>query len=244
MNNKVDKLSFSTGQDSLDDILTGLIPGDNVVWQIDDLEDYIHFLLPYCRRVNEEKKALIYFRFAQHKYLLPDDIQADCYTFDAHKGFEQFISEIFDVIDKYGVGACYVFDSISELSVDWYSDRMLGNFFMLVCPYLYKFDTIAYFALSRNLHSFHATDGVHGTAQIILDVYRDKQKIYIQPLKVENRYSPTMYMLHVQEGDAFNHVTSSAVISEILAEVPQPWVDFSIHRLGEWTKFLLKLRNF
>lgn len=238
-NIKVD-LNFSTGLDSLDDILQGLIPGDNVVWQMDHLDEYVNFLLPFCYNVNKEKKTLIYFRFAQHKYLLPDDIKADCYKFDAHQGFDQFISDILGVIEKYGIGACYVFDSLSELSVDWYSDRMLGNFFMLVCPYLYKLDTIAYFALIRNRHSFHATDGVHGTAQVVLDVYQDKQKIYIQPMKVENRYSPTMYMLHVQQGDLFKPVLNSALISEILATVPQPWVDFTIHRLGEWTRIFVE----
>lgn len=240
MNENKKDLTFYTGIDSLDDVLHGLHPGDNVVWQLEHLDDYLHFIIPFCRRANKDKKPLIYFRFAKHKYLLPEDIKVDCYSLNAHEGFEKFVSDIFSVIEKYGIGACYVFDSLSELSVDWYSDRMLGNFFMLVCPYLYKFDTIAYFALKRNFHSFHATDGVHGTSQIVIDVYSDKEKIYIQPHKVDNRFSPTMYMLHLWEGEKFNPVTNSALISEILAAVPQPWVDFKIHRLGEWTRIFLE----
>jgi len=55
------------------------------------------------------------------------------------------------------VGAYYVFDCLSDLAADWFSDRMLGNFFMITCPYLYELDTIAYFALQKHLHSFHAT---------------------------------------------------------------------------------------
>ena len=191
-----DKLTFSTGIDSFDDILHGLVKGDNVVWQVDHIDDYIHFLLPFCRRVNEENKPLVYFRFAQHEYLLPDDIKVDCRKLDPYAGFEVFISEIFAVIEEYGVGACYVFDSLSELSVDWYSDRMLGNFFMLTCPYLYDYDTIAYFMLSKKRHTPFALDAIQRTAQLVLDLYRGDDAYYILPVKVDGRYSESMYMLH------------------------------------------------
>ena len=192
----VDKLTFSTGIDSFDDILHGLTKGDNVVWQVDHIDDYIHFLLPFCRRANEENKPLVYFRFAQHKYLLPDDIKVDCRKLDPYAGFELFISEIFTVIEEYGIGSCYVFDSLSELSVDWYSDRMLGNFFMLMCPRLYDYDTIAYFMLSKQRHTPFALDSIQRTAQIVLDLYRGEDAYYILPIKVDGRHSESMYMLH------------------------------------------------
>ena len=182
---EVDKFTFSTGLDSLDDILQGFVRGDNVVWQMDELDDYIHFLLPYCRRLNEESKPLVYFRFAQHKYLLPDDIKHDCVTLHAQEGFEQFVSEIFTVIEEYGLGACYVFDCLSELSVDWYSDRMLGNFFMLTCPYLFDYDTIAYFMLSKHQHTPFAVEAIHNTAQVVLDVFHSGDERYLLPIKVQ-----------------------------------------------------------
>ena len=34
------------------------------------------------------------------------------------------------------------------------------------------------------------------TTQLLLDVYHYKGKIYIHPIKVQKRFSPTMYMLH------------------------------------------------
>jgi hypothetical protein len=43
-----------------------------------------------------------------------------------------------------------------------------------------------------------------------------------------------MYTLHSWEGNEFEPVTSSATITDILARVPKPWLEFSIHRPGIW----------
>ena len=53
---------------------------------------------------------------------------------------------------------------------------MLGNFFMLTCPYLYDRAAIAYFAIVRNYHSFHAVGpiyhhGRHGEAELLASCY-------------------------------------------------------------------------
>ncbi|MGC8887415.1 MAG: hypothetical protein ACP5MG_09695 [Verrucomicrobiia bacterium] len=43
-------------------------------------------------------------------------------------------------------------------------------------------------------------------------------------------------MLHSWDRETFTPVTSSAEIAEILALVPKPWTEFSIHRPGVWMK--------
>ncbi|MBD3320301.1 MAG: pyruvate, phosphate dikinase, partial [Chitinivibrionales bacterium] len=229
-------LSMSTGLDALDATLNGVLPGDNIVFQVDSINDYIPFVHPFSAESNRADRGLIYFRFAEHKWLLPPEVKAEIHQLHPEDGFETFISEIFDVIEHHGVGACYVFDCLSELSVDWYSDRMLGNFFMLTCPYLYEYKTATYFALQRDHHMAIATESIHTTAQVVLDVYRNKEILYIHPLKVWKRYSPTMFMLHAWEGDNFKPVTGSTVISEIMGSVPQNWLDFSMQNLDVWTR--------
>ena len=101
------------------------------------------------------------------------------------------------LLHAHGKGGYYLFDSLSDLAADWYSDRMLGNFFMLTCPYLYQMETIAFFAILRNQHSFHAISTIIETTQLFLDVYHHNGKNYVHPIKVQGRYSPTMNMLHV-----------------------------------------------
>lgn len=40
----------STGFDQLDEILSRLQLGDNVVWQVDDVKDYKDFVAPYVEK--------------------------------------------------------------------------------------------------------------------------------------------------------------------------------------------------
>jgi pyruvate,water dikinase len=234
---------FSTGLPNLDKVLSDLISGDNVVWRVDSIDDYYPFVVPFYQCALKQGRQLIYFRFAQHRELVSADSGATIYTVNAEEGFENFITEIFNAIEKHGPGVCYVFDSLSELAVDWYSDRMLGNFFMLTCPYLYRMETIAYFGLLRNYHSSFAVNSIHTTAQIVLDVYRNRNRLYLHPLKVYDRHSPTMYTLHSLEGDRFLPVTRSATITEILAQVPQPWLDFTNQRIGMWQNAFMQAQD-
>ena len=229
-------ISLSTGLPELDTIINGVLPGDNIVWQVDSIADYLPFVLPFCQRAVADNRELVYFRFADHQALLPSTIKAEIHELHPEAGFEPFISEIFDVIEEKGSGACYLFDSLSELAVDWYSDRMLANFFLLTCPYLYDYDTASYFALLRNSNSAIATNTIRNTAQVVFDVYYSAGVRYIHPLKVYKRYGPTMYMLHAWENSTMVPVTMSAIISELLTSVPQQWLDFSVKRLDVWTR--------
>jgi len=236
--------SPSSGLPGLDTVLNGIRPGDNIVWQVDSIDDYIPFVIPFCSTAILENRKLVYFRFADHPYLLPEGITAKVVNLHPENGFEIFIDEIFDVIEKAGTGACYVFDCLSELAVDWYSDRMLGNFFLLTCPYLYDFETIAYFALFKNQHPPHAVEAIHGTAQVVIDVYRKKQNVFIHPQKVYKRHSETMYMLHrFEEGDRFVPVKHSALTSEILGSVPHPGLDINVHHADMWARSFSKAQE-
>lgn len=235
-NERINKPRLSTGLAGLDRVLTGLLPGDNVVWEIDDVRDYLPVLGPLASEAGRLKRPFTYFRFANHRPLMGEETGVTVYQLDPEGGFEKFVTEILDVIERSGVGAFYVFDCLSELAAEWFSDRMLGNFFMIVCPYLYELETIAYFALQKNLHSFHATRPIFDTAQVIIEVFRKEDSLFIHPVKVWQRQTPTLYMLHRWEGDQFTPVTSSALITDILSSVPTPWLEFTLHRPGIWSR--------
>lgn len=208
--------SLTTGLPGLDRVLKGLIAGDNIVWRMDYIEDYAAVALPYCVAARDSGRKLVYFRFADHEPLIPDDFGAEVYHLHPERGFESFIADVHQIIEDAGRGVFYVFDCLSDLVVDWYSDQMLGNFFMLTCPYLYDLETITYFGLLRNQHSSNATDPILQTTQLFLDIYKYSGRLYIRPLKVQYRYSPTMDMLHVWNDDEdFRPVTASSVIAEI-----------------------------
>jgi pyruvate, water dikinase len=232
----VDLTTFTTGLPGLDRMLQGLMPGDNVVWQVETIDDYAPFVNPFWETARNQDRKLVYFRFARHRELVKENQGGTVYRLRPQDGFEKFLTEILDVIEQYGEGACYVFDWLSDLAADWYSDRMLGNFFLITCPFLYDLKTIAYFGLRKNQHSFHANDRIHKTAQVILEVYRKRDQLYVHPQKVWKRHSPTLYTLHSWDGMDFNPVTNSAITTDILSHIPQPWMDFSIHRPGIWAR--------
>src|SRR5512138_2524249 len=193
-----DRNQISTGLPGLDQVFTGLRAGDNVVWQVDSLDDYAAFVEPFSRWARHNGRRLIYFRFAKHRPLC-DPSTAEVHEVSPGPGFEAFITQIHNVIEEVGEDAFYVFDSMSDLSLERISDRMLGNFFVLTCPYLFTLNTIAYHVLLRNYHSFHASSPIAHTTQILVDVYNLRGRLYLHPRKVQHRYSPTMHMLHVWE---------------------------------------------
>lgn len=233
---------LSTGLPSLDYVLKGFLPGDNVVWQVDAIEEYQALVTPYARAALRNEKTLLYFRFARHQPLLSAADGVKLLELDPEQGFENFIASIHGAIEENGHGAFYVFDCLSRLAADWCSDQMLANFFMLTCPYLYDLETIAYFALYRNYHTSHALGPIQETTQLFLDTYRHKDKLYVRPVKVQQRYSPTMNMLHVWEGNDFRPVTASAVISEILNSTQ--WSSLaSDSTVGFWETSFLRARE-
>lgn len=229
----------TSGLPGLDAILNGLLPGDNVVWQVDSVADYRPFVEPYVRAAVRAGKPFVYFRFARHETLLEDTTGVEVIELHPEGGFETFINEVRDTIRRVGRGAYYLFDCLSDLAVDWYSDQMLGNFFLLTCPFLFDLETITYFALTRGQHSSHATGTIGETTQLLIDVYRREGRLYVHPLKVQHRYSRTMHMLHVREGDEFPPVARSATTAQVLTR--EPWYRSGPVRLqiGVWNRTFL-----
>ncbi|MDR0233382.1 MAG: PEP/pyruvate-binding domain-containing protein [Zoogloeaceae bacterium] len=200
----------STGLSGLDQVIDMLRLGDNVVWQVDSLQDYLQVVRPYVEQARKDGRRLVYFRFGVHEPLMAEDEVSVLYKVDATSGFESFATKIHDIIEKEGLKAFYVFDSLSDLLKFWYSDLMIGNFFRVTCPFLYQLDTVAYFALIRGVHTHATIARIRETTQLLLDIYGIDEKIYVHPLKVWERYTPAMFFPHLIEGEKAVSVTASA----------------------------------
>jgi pyruvate,water dikinase len=232
--------NISTGLPDLDRLLTGLRSGDNVVWRVDAIADYQAYVIPFCRQLLSQKKELVYFRFAEHASLLEPQQGVMIIEIDPQKGFEHFIVVVHDTISRVGRGGHYVFDSMSDLASSCHSDRMIGNFFKLTCPYLRELDAIAYFTYMRHRHSFHAAQLISSTAQVLLDVYCHNEIRYVQPFKVDGRYTPSMFKLHEQKGDHLCLVKESLNITEVLSSVPWPGLRSASYRMiGVWDRMFI-----
>jgi hypothetical protein len=230
----------STGLVGLDELLCDLKKGDNIVWQVDSVDDYRHFLNPYVAQALRDKRNIVYMRFAQHPPLIENQLKITVYQLDAEVGFEGFSKQIRTIISKEGRETYYVFDCLSDLLSAWATDLMVGNFFMVTCPYLFELDTIAYFAILRNYHSFQTVARIRETTQLLLDVYNFEENYYVHPLKVWNRYSHTMFLPHLQEGEDFLPITSSVDASSVLSHISQKDRDGSARTLDYWDRLFMK----
>lgn len=233
----------STGLSGLDKILDQLRMGDNVVWQVDSIDDYRYFVQYLVQQGLKEKRKIIYMRFGQHPEVIPAQAGVKVYRLDANAGFEAFSAEVHNIATAEGEGAYYIFDCLSDLLSAWATDLMIGNFFKVTCPYLFELNTIAYFTVLRNRNSYQTIARIRETTQLMLDVYHNQDRFYIHPLKVWNRYSPTMFLPHIGAGNDFIPITSSGEAAYLFTTIEPSGPYDAGRKLDYWDRVFIKARE-
>ncbi len=226
----------TTGLPGLDAVLRGVQRGDNIVWQIQSLEEYQALVQRYTEAAHQQRRRLIYFRFASHCALLGEVAGIEIHHPRPSDGFDAFVDQVHSVIEAAGPETLYVFDCLSDLAEAWQSDRMMGNFFRLTCPRLFDLDTVTYFAVYRNTHAEAGMEMITDTTQFLLDVFRCRDRLYIRPIKVQHRSAAAMNLIHAWEADdTFRPVADSGTVSEILAGSGWPGLDENAF-IGHWQR--------
>ena len=259
---------IKSGIPGLDKALDNIRLGDNVVWNVTNLNEFSYFVNPYIRQAKEDGRNLIYIRFANHPPLIkmtdedfqlleielnnPDKefcmIERDgikIYQVNPYNQFETFTLEVHRIIELEGFDAFYVFDCLSDLQAVWSTDLMMGNFFKVTCPFLFQLDTVAYFPIIRGRHSYDAIAKIRETTQLFLNVYSNSpDEVYVSPLKVWNRYSQTMFL-----GHKFNPQTGSVKVLQDGHEVSKYYKtinDSDRYQNGQildsWERYMLQVR--
>ena len=190
---------IKSGIPEMDIALDNIRLGDNVVWRVNNLDEFHLFLDPYVDQAIRDKRKIIYVRFASHPPLVEDRPEIKTVHIELSHRFETFTVEIHNLIDREGFDAFYVFDCLSELQIAWATDLMMGNFFRVTCPFLFVLDTVAFFPVIRGRHSTQAIQRIKDTTQLFLDVYSDDHSVYVRPEKVWNRNSDTMFLPHLYD---------------------------------------------
>jgi hypothetical protein len=233
----------SSGIKGLDEILNFLQTGDNVVMQVDSIEDYKSFVIPYVNTALGNNEHVVYMRFARHEPLLGVNGNITIYKLNADAGFESFSTQVHNIIRQEGRDVFYVFDCLSDLLISWATDLMIGNFFVITCPYLFELNTVAYFAILRGRHSFKTVARIRETTQVLLDVYNYQEKICVHPLKAWHRYSPTMFLPHIREGEKFTPIMSSVDASNLFSFLAHRNSVSAERHLDYWDRVFLKAQE-
>ncbi len=258
---------IKSGIPGLDTALDNIRLGDNVVWNVTNLNEFSYFVNPYVKQAKEDGRNLIYIRFANHPPLIEmseedfrlleiEDDNSDTefsmierdgikiYKVNPYNQFETFTLEVHRIIEKEGFDAFYVFDCLSDLQAVWSTDLMMGNFFKVTCPFLFSLDTVAYFPIIRGRHSYDAIAKIRETTQLFLNVYSSSpEEVYVSPLKVWNRYSQTMFL-----GHKFNPQTGFVKVLQDGQEVSRYYKTINSDKyqdgrtLDSWERYMLQVR--
>ncbi len=236
--------TIRSGLASLDELLQGLRLGDNVVWQVDQLDDYRYFVQAFAEQAIRDGFDCVYLRFAPHTALLKPRNGLTITRIDPSPGFDYFTGEVHRIIEERGRRVFYIFDNISALVDEWATDESLANFFQVTCPYLFEVDAVAYFALRRGQHGHGAITRIRNITQILVDVYHVGDNVYIQPLKVWDRYSPHMFLPHRVTADGWEPVLRSDDAATVLTVASKRPVSISSESIAPWETVYRMLRQY
>ena len=233
-----------SGIEDFDKAIDNIRLGDNVVWRVSKLSQFRLFMEPYVKQAIEDKRNIIYFRFASHEPLVEDCEDIKTINVPLTHRFEDFTVAIHNYIDKEGYDAYYVFDCLSELQTAWATDLMMGNFFRVTCPFLFILDTVAFFPIIRGKHSVSAINKILDTTQLFFDVFEDKNNIYVRPEKVWNRESDTMLLPHIYEPESgsFRPILDGVKSSRFYQTLGREKQSSMEHYSDSWDRFFNKAR--
>ncbi len=234
----------SCGIPSLDEVIQGLRLGDNVVWQVDEPDNYLRVVHPFMNRAVEDGRTVVHIRFAPHPTVLPPFLPVADEEVDPRYGFDFFSAQVNQIIEERGRGVFYIFDNLSSLVADWATDELLANFFQVTCPYLHELDTIAYFALTRGQHAHTAVARIRDTTQVLIDAYHVRGDLYIHPLKVWDRYSSQMFLPHRYEDGLLHPVFKSGEASTISLTASKTPLRLKADSIAPWDSVYRKLTQY
>ena len=235
---------IASGISSLDEILGGLRLGDNVVWLVDELDNYMKVARPFAAQALQDGRGFVYIHFAPHPMILDPQPGITTIGVDPSPGFDSFTGQVNKIIEEKGTGVFYVFDNLSALVVDWATDELLANFFQVTCPYLRELDTIAYFALTRNQHSHSAVARIRDTTQVLIDLYHVEDQLYIHPLKVWDRYSSQMFLPHLFSNGTLSPIFQSGDASAISRNASKHPLKAKADSIAPWDSVYRRLAQY
>ena len=232
---------INSGITDLDELIQGFIPGDNIVWQVDDLKDYSYFAQSFTDQAILDGCDCAYLRFASHPQIIEARPGLTIIEIDPAPGFDYFSGKVHRIIEERGRDVRYIFDNLSDLVAKWATDELLANFFQVICPYVLELGSIAYFALTRGQHAHTAVARIRDTTQILIDIYHVENAMYIHPLKVWGRYSSQMFLPHLISEAGWSPLFQSGEAAKVSSTAHKHPFSLDTSSIAPWESVYAKL---
>jgi transcriptional regulator with XRE-family HTH domain len=115
------------------------------------------------------------------------------------KSIEKFTKDLTVIEDSLLPGARYVFDSLTGMQDLWGDENDTYRFFTHMCPRLFDLDTVAYWILEKDAHSQKFKANLRHITQVVFDLYKRRDNLYIKALKLAGRQDREAFKPHLYE---------------------------------------------
>jgi len=130
-----------------------------------------------------------------------NNVYSNVIKVDDPRNIDNFTSLLNSLEDKFQSGGRYVFDSLTGMQDLWGDENSTYKFFTYICPRLYDLGTVAYWILEKDAHSQKFKANLRHITQVVLELYKRKDKLWIKALKLEGRPNREAFKPHSYEID-------------------------------------------
>ncbi len=166
-----------------------------ILQQIGEIPSTGNFILLDCFTSGKGKNDRTFVKFYENY------IDTDVIKVDNPGDIANFTTVLNSLEDNLPPGTRYVFDSLTGMQDLWGDENSTYKFFTYLCPRLYDLGTVAYWILEKEAHSQAFKANLRHITQVVLDLYKRKDKLYIKALKLEGRHSREAFKPHPYEID-------------------------------------------
>lgn len=153
-----------------------------------------HLILVDCFTAGKGKNDQTFLRFYDN---LPEHLHV--VRIERPRDIEEFTQVLNSIEEGLHKGVRYVFDSLTGMQDLWGNEEDTYKFFTYMCPRLYDLGTVAYWILEKDAHSQKFKANLRHITQVVFDLFKRKEKLYIKALKLEGRQEREAFKPHLYE---------------------------------------------
>jgi transcriptional regulator with XRE-family HTH domain len=170
----------------IDELLGGLMPGDNVVWATDEPALFEVAETGFLKAARQRRLRRVYVSASRRIEDVAREVGHDVDVFDARArgehGNPMVLEEALAAAARDSPMLCVVIDGLDSLAKRW-GDAKTAAFFSRVCPRLFDLDAIAYWRAPRPMMSRLVMERITGVTQCVVELRMGRLRV----IKAEGR---------------------------------------------------------
>jgi len=167
-----------------------------ILQKIGDIPSEGSFVLLDCFTSGKGKNDRAFTKFYENS------VNPHVIRVDDPRNIDKFTSLLTSLEDKFQSGGRYIFDSLTGMQDLWGDENRTYKFFTYICPLLYDLGTVAYWILEKDAHSQKFKANLRHITQVVLELYKRKDKLWIKALKLDGRPNREAFKPHSYEVSA------------------------------------------